>query len=341
MAIMGLTRDTVSYANNQDGNSLSSSASLSKQAKNLDSKELEKLGVRDVGELLNKVSDSNWVDPKSKLRGVGSDKLDKDAFMKIMLTQMKHQDPTNPLKSHEMAAQLAQFTQLEQLQNINTTLSEMKSEAKPAETFQTLNLLGKMVQGDSAKIYRGKGDRDHDITYSLPADAKLVTLNIKNELGEKVRTVTMNNAKLGNQKWSWNGRNDKDVTMPIGNYKVEVTALNSADQKLQVKTDFEGVISGVNFTPEGAVLLIGNQNVRLQDVRKIVDPSLKNKDQNVQAQAKPDLNVTPNAGSNDEKGAQEAPEEATSRVLDQAALSREMMEKVARQISGPPQKAGE
>src|ERR1700753_3724608 len=67
------------------------------------------------GDTANKIADPNYVDTTKKMRTVGNAELGKDAFMTLLLTQMKNQDPTNPLKSHEMAAQLAQFTSLEKL----------------------------------------------------------------------------------------------------------------------------------------------------------------------------------------------------------------------------------
>src|SRR6478672_1972280 len=97
----------------------------------------------DVGSLLNKIADPNWVDPQKAERKVGNNTLDKDAFLKLMLAQMKHQDPTNPQPSHEMAAQLAQFTSLEQLNNINTTLEGMKQQQAPGVNFQALAFIGK------------------------------------------------------------------------------------------------------------------------------------------------------------------------------------------------------
>ena len=68
-------------------------------------------GGKDIGEILNKVSDPNWVDP-AKQRKVGGSEMDKDAFLKLFLAQMKNQDPTNPLQNHELASHLAQFTTL-------------------------------------------------------------------------------------------------------------------------------------------------------------------------------------------------------------------------------------
>lgn len=337
MAIMGIRRDTKAFApSNQEGPVRKSDTAT----RGLSPQELQELGAADVGELANRVADANWINPQDKPRGVGNDKLDKDAFMKIMLVQMKNQDPTNPLKSHEMAAQLAQFTQLEQLQNINTNLDEMKAQARPAESFQSLNLLGKVVAGDSSRIYRVKGDKDHNISYTLPASAKTVKISITNEAGDVVKEATLANVRQGGNAWTWNGRDNKDVVLPAGNYRASIEALSSNDQKLLVKTDFEGVISGVNFTQNGTVLTVGNQAVRLQDIRRIVDSSLKNKDQNLQKTPDQDLKGAGGVGSNEDKGAPEADEATMPTVLDQAALSREMMEKIEKQLSGPSKPGG-
>jgi flagellar basal-body rod modification protein FlgD len=328
---MGIRRDTKAFAS---GALETGPRSNSQSDKGLSPQELQALGVTDIGELANKIADPNYIDPKSKLRGVGNDKLDKDAFMKIMLVQMKNQDPTNPLKSHEMAAQLAQFTQLEQLQNINTSLDEMKAQAKPSESFQSLNLLGKVVSGDSSKIFRAKGDKVHDISYQIPNAAKIVKITIKNEAGDVIRNATINNVKAGSNSWTWNGKDNNDNISPAGNYKVTIEAFASNDQKMSVKTDFEGVISGVHFTPQGTLLMVGNQAIRLQDIRKIVDPGLKNKDQNLVFSSSLDLKGMQNRELNeDNKGAPEAEERGRPKVLDQAALSREMMERIEKEIT--------
>lgn len=333
MAIMGIRPDTKAFA---PTNNESVGRSASEFQKGITPQELQELGASDIGELANKVADANYIDPKAKMRGVGNDKLDKDAFMKIMLVQMKNQDPTNPLKSHEMAAQLAQFTQLEQLQNINTNLDEMKAQAKPSESFQSLNLLGKVVSGDSSRIFRSKGDRDHDVSFHIPNSAKTVKVSISNEAGDIVRVATLNNLKAGGNSWSWNGKDNKDVVLPAGNYKVAIEALSGNDQKMVVKTDFEGVISGVNFTPQGTLLMIGNQAVRLQDIRKIVDSSLKNKDQNLHVPSALDLKGNKGLSLNEDKGAPEATQTGGPAVLDQASLSREMMEKIEKELASKP-----
>ena len=252
--------------------------------------EKDALGTENIGEALNKIADPNYVDPSKKMRGVGSTNMDKDAFFKLMITQLKHQDPSNPLKNHEMAAQLAQFSGLEQMSNINTTLQEMKQASKPVEQFQALNLIGKEVSGDSAKITRTDLDKDHEIKFSLPQEAKETNVSIVNAKGDVVRTMKFPQLKEGENKFSWNGEDDKGNKAKAGDYKVRLEATGGAGQKLNIKTDFTGVVTGMSFSQEGPILQVGKQNVRLKDIRQFSDPSLKNNDQKLSDVTNLDLN---------------------------------------------------
>lgn len=314
---------------------------------NLTTEDLQKLGGDSVGDVLNKVSDPNWVDPGKKMRTVGNDKLDKDAFFKLMMAQMKNQDPTSPMQSHEMAAQLANFSSLEQMQNMNQTLTAMKEGQKPMEQFQVLQFLGKSVAGDSSKVFRARGDKFHEFQFNLPMKAKETELRVKNADGEVVKTYKLQNLKEGSNKIDWNGQDDKGTVMPEGPYQIFIEAKNEQGQKLSVKTEFDGVISGVNYTAEGPVLLVGNQSIRLKDVKKIVDPNLKEtppkavQTNDPMAKAAAEAMVPNQNGTNNNpqlnnenlnsEGAPAAP--AKSKIMDQVGLSRDMMDKLAKETN--------
>jgi flagellar basal-body rod modification protein FlgD len=240
---------------------------------NLSAPAMEKeLGDQSVGDVLNKVADPNYVDPH-KSRRVGNNALDKDAFMKLMLTQMKYQDPTNPMQNHEMAAQLAQFSTLEQMNNMNKTLELMKDGQKPQTDFQALNFVGKMVAGDSSKLVRSNGDKFHDFNFELMNDASEVSVQVKDAEGTVIRTLKATNLKKGQNTVNWNGLNEDGAAARPGEYRFVIEAKNSAGTKLVAKTQFDGKITGLNFTPNGPVLLVGNQTVKLQDVKRIYEPA--------------------------------------------------------------------
>ncbi len=239
---------------------------------------------KDLGTFLNEIADPNYVEP-SKTRKVGNAALDKDAFFKLMLAQIKYQDPTSPMKSDEMAAQLAQFTSLEQLTNINTKLDDLAKAQQPATQYQALNFIGKAVSSDTSKVFRGVGDKTHDLRFTLPNEPGKVKVTIKDANGEEVRSYEMNNLKKGDNQITWNGMDKQDGQARAGDYYFEVVAMGKDGQKMAVNTIQTGVVSGVNYTSDGPVLMIGNQSVKLSDVQNIEDATAKADQSSKEAQA--------------------------------------------------------
>jgi len=232
------------------------------------------LGTEDMGEILNKVADPNFVDTSKKMRTAGSNQLSKDAFMNLLLTQMKNQDPTNPLKSHEMAAQLAQFTSLEKLTNINDGIDNLRKDQQPSRNYEALSFIGKTVTTDNSKISRTDKDAQHDVRFMLPADAQKLTMKIKDAEGNVVRTMEYKNLKTGKNALNWNGNTEDGSPAPVGEYSVAMEATGSNGKSLFVQTRTEGVISGINFTPQGPQLLVGKQVISLAEVKSISEPGL-------------------------------------------------------------------
>lgn len=240
------------------------------KASNIDAKKAKEFFQgKDMGQVLNEISDPNWVDPK-KMRRPES-KMDKDAFMKLMLTQLKYQDPMNPLQSHEMAAQLAQFSQLEQLSNIDQSVKSLKTSQDPMANYQALNFIGKAVTTNTEKIIRNKGDTSHDMRFSLPQAARDVTVKIMDETGAVVKTVKATNLKAGENKLTWNGTKNDGYPAFSGNYTISVEGVAENGGKIVGRTSASGVVTGLNYSAEGPILLIGDQKVRLSDVKNIED----------------------------------------------------------------------
>lgn len=307
---------------------------------NVSAHDMDKLGGENMGEALNKIVDPNWTDPSKKVRTAGNPSLDKDAFFKLMLTQMKNQDPTNPLKSHEMAAQLASFSSLEQMQNMNKSLDELKNAQKPSESFQALNLIGKAVAGDSSKVERGMNDKSHDFKFNLPMEAAEVSVKVRDAEGTVVRTYNLKGLKKGDNKLTWNGEDEKGTKLPPGEYQFMAEAKTGNGQKMGIKTDFEGMITGVSYSSSGPVLHVGNQAIKFADVKKITDPRLLSNDQKVNDVTNLDLKEDNAVGQTIKEASVEgqsatpaqAPA-AKSNIMKNVGLSRDMMEKIAKETS--------
>lgn len=309
-------------------------------ASNVSATDLNKLGGENVGDVLNKIVDPNWVDPSKKMRTAGNNEMGKDAFFKLMITQMKNQDPTNPLKSHEMAAQLASFSSLEQMQNMNTTLDQMKNAQKPTENFQALNLIGKAVAGDSSKVVRGVNDKGHDFKFNLPMDASEVSVKVRDAEGNIVRTYNLKGLKQGENRLTWNGEDATGAKSFPGEYQFIAEAKTADGKKMAVKSDFEGMITGVSYAADGPVLHVGNQAIRFSDVKKITDPRLMSNDQNVKDVTNLDLNNNDAIGQTKKEGSAEQQSSTTatapiakSSIMNTVGLSRDMMERIAKETA--------
>jgi flagellar basal-body rod modification protein FlgD len=243
------------------------------------------LNGEDLGTHLNKIADPNYVDP-AKMRKVGNNDLDRDAFLKMFLAQLKNQDPTNPMQNHELAAQLAQFTSLEKLNNIDTGITQMAKQTDPNKGYDALNLIGKGVSGDSGKIFRSDMKSSHEITFNLAGSAQEVELSVRNSAGQEIKKLIARGLKSGANRVPWDGMIESGSAAPEGEYNVTITAKNGTGQKVAAETKFQGRVTGVNFSPEGPVLMVGKQSIKLSDVKSIFESeSLAPQAQLVKAEA--------------------------------------------------------
>jgi flagellar basal-body rod modification protein FlgD len=303
-------------------------------------KDKEKIGDADLKAVLNKAANKNWVDDRKRVDGHGNSNMDKDAFFKLMLAQLKNQDPMNPLKNHEMAAQLAQFSSLEQMTNMNTTLTKLEGKSTQPENFQALNLIGKTVAGDSSRVARTTFDKEHDFNFNLPQDASEATVKLLSAKGELVREYKLNDLKLGANKVNWNGMNEGGVKQPPGEYVFQIEAKNSQGNKIPVNTAFKGEITGLSFSAEGPVLQVGSQSIKMRDIGQITDSSAKPLDQNLKNQTSLDLK---NAGQTAQTNIKQETDSSSnalamqkqngaSDVMTQVAMSRDLMNKLQKEM---------
>lgn len=234
-------------------------------------------GDKDLGQILNEVADPNFKTQKRRVVGHGSAEMGKDAFLKLMMEQLKQQDPTNPLKSHEMAAQLAQFSSVEQLANMNTTLNAMNSKGSEEGRFEVLNLIGKVVSGDSGQIDRMQGDKEHNIEFNLPEAAESVTIKITDEKGILIKKYDLKDLKAGKNQLAWNGMHDDGKDARVGRYQADITA-TAKGKTLHADTKFTGSVEAVQFSAKGPVLVVGGKTLSLKDVKKIEGQKEKSMD---------------------------------------------------------------
>ncbi len=228
-----------------------------------------KASKENIGDIGNRVASTGKPASGRMVEGKGNPKLDKDAFFKLMLTHLKNQDPTSPLKSHEMAAQLAQFSSLEQMSNINEVLKDMNKGQTSTGQFQALDLIGKTVGGDSSKIEHKNGDTRHSVSFNLADSAEEVKVAIKDSEGKVVKNFDLKNQAKGTVKLEWDGKSLDGRPQPAGTYKLQVEAKTSSGTKVATETQFKGQVTGIQFAETGPIVFIGNKSVPLKEIKQI------------------------------------------------------------------------
>lgn len=194
--------------------------------------------------------------------------LGKDDFLKLMTTQLRHQDPTNPLKNEQMAAQLAQFSSLEQMLNMNQNIEKLAAAQKPTEQMIAASMIGKKVTTANTHIMLEKNGKP-DLKFNMPqdcAEAKLIVMNAK---GEPVREMDLGEITQGPQSIRWDGKNNKNQDQPVGDYTFAVQAADKDGKSIEVKMDSAGVVTGVAIEGGKSYLVVDGNKVPLSSVGRI------------------------------------------------------------------------
>lgn len=196
--------------------------------------------------------------------------LGKEDFLRLLVIQLQYQDPLSPVENTEFLAQLAQFSSLEQLQNVNSNLQANFLLTQSLNNSLATNLIGKKVIALGNELYL-RGDDGEEITFDLAENAG-VTIEIYDEDGTLVRTLKPGTLPSGRNRLHWDGKDSEGNSLPLGNYSFQVDATDSNGNSLDVTTYSTGLVTGVKFEQGNALLMLGDQEVNLSDIIEILSP---------------------------------------------------------------------
>ncbi|MDR1685524.1 MAG: flagellar hook assembly protein FlgD [Desulfovibrio sp.] len=187
---------------------------------------------------------------------------DKDTFLKLLVAQLTHQDPLNPVEDKEFIAQLAQFTTVEELQNINSGVKDLNTAYAQQQSINAASLINKMVVagGDNIALVDAANFTSQDdypaIYFTLPGQSAEGTFNVyatnsDGSIGSMVYSATMPGYQAGRNAAYWDGRDFNGNAMPNGTYIVNITAKDADGNNLLVTTSSAGVVVGVEMAEDG------------------------------------------------------------------------------------------
>ena len=191
-----------------------------------------------------------------------------DRFMKLLITQMKNQDPLNPLDNAQVTSQLAQLSTVSGIDKMNTTLQSLMGSFQANQSVQAAGMIGHgvLVPGKQIALSAGKAVFGLDLT----ASADKVQVTIKDAAGKAVHTLDLGGKDAGTTALAWDGVRDDGGRAVDGPYTVEVAA-TSGTAKIDATALSFGQVASVSTGAQGVKLNVsGLGAVAMTDVRQIL-----------------------------------------------------------------------
>src|SRR5215831_17803457 len=218
------------------------------------------------------VADTSTSSTSSSSNSTGVDKNtlagNFQTFLTLLTTQLKNQNPLDPLDTNQFTQQLVQFAQVEQQLKSNEQLTTLVSLEKSAQATTALAYVGQTVavDGQTAKLANNQAAWNFNVP--KPTNA---TVTIKNATGQTVFTSNYT-MQTGPQNFVWDGKDNSGVKWPDGNYTLSVTGKDASGQTVSISTEVQGQVDSVDLTQTPPVLSISGQTFTLDKIKRVVRP---------------------------------------------------------------------
>ncbi len=239
------------------------------------------LDKRSLGDQLNDIAgakkDKQFVDRAKH------NKLDKDAFLKLLSSQLQNQDPFKPVDQKKFAADMAQFAQLEQLTNMNSKLDKSTSGADNETKFMGASFIGKAIHTKGTSVAYDGESTHVNLPFYLSKPAKKIMVRVFDKSNNMIAQIEKDSMGRGSNSVTWDGSEFGNTVAGKGDYYFDVQAWDDEFQSFKGETKAEGVVTGVNFEDGQTILTVdGKKKVQLKDVESFFLPT-RNKQNSVGA----------------------------------------------------------
>ncbi|MBT3184017.1 MAG: flagellar hook assembly protein FlgD [Nitrospina sp.] len=202
------------------------------------------------------------------IAATGDSSLGKDDFLQILVAQLQAQDPLAPMEGQEFASQLAQFSSLEQLTNVNDNLEASQAFDVAMSNNSAIALIGKNVDAPGNAVDLKSGEVE-TLSFSLDGDAADVSIDIFNSTGAIVSTIDLGAQTKGLREYVWNGTDSSGALLPAGNYTFNVTASDSVGNFVPTETFAAGLVTDVIFEGGQAYAIVNGQKLAVNEISKV------------------------------------------------------------------------
>lgn len=187
-------------------------------------------------------------------------------FLQLLTTQLRNQNPLDPLDTNQFTQQLVQFAQVEQQMKQNDQLATLVALERSAQATTALAYVGQRVVIDGTTAQLADKEASWNLTTAKPVSA---TVTIKDANGYTAYTGTFS-LSVGTQQFVWDGVGNDGAQWPDGHYTISVTAKDASAQPVSVSTEVEGIVDSVDLTQNPATLSIGGQTYTLDKIKRLI-----------------------------------------------------------------------
>ncbi len=192
-----------------------------------------------------------------------------DTFLKLLTTQLVHQDPLDPMDATQFTEQLTQFSQVEQSIQANKNLEQLLALASANTAADAVSYLGKNIQavGKTNMLSNGKAEYQ----YRLPENAASTSIRISDGSGKLVYATT-GSLDAGTHDFTWDGKDSQGNTLVEGPYTIAVNSLNSAGEAIAVENYVSGAVTSIEIDETGVHLMLQDVPIPSTSVRNVSEP---------------------------------------------------------------------
>ena len=191
-----------------------------------------------------------------------------DRFLKLLVTQMKNQDPLNPMDNAQVTSQMAQLSTVTGIDKLNVTLQALSDSMASNQSLQAASMIGHgvLVPGMGVDMANGTGFGGVELAQS----ADKVDIGIYDKTGALVRNIHLGAQPVGLVNWQWDGRNNSGISVADDSYTFTVDAAQ-AGKKVDATALQFGMVHSVTQGKQGVALGVGQlDGIALSQVRQIL-----------------------------------------------------------------------
>jgi flagellar basal-body rod modification protein FlgD len=194
--------------------------------------------------------------------------MGQDAFLKLLTVQMAHQDPLDPMSNEQFVAQLAQFSSLEQLISMKSSLEAVYMGVASMNNATMASLVGTHVVAIGNGInYDGSGEAE--LHYSAKSDAASGQLTIYDENGAAIYSRQLGNMDEGEGSLSWDGRDNDGRPVPEGNYTFDITGTDSDGAPVRITELVVGPVDEMDYTSGNPKPTVQGINITIAEILRL------------------------------------------------------------------------